>query len=99
MFQFFFVLFLALYSYFVLTSLRPLSQPNTPPVVEIILSVWVLSMIFEEMRQVTIMSYDISVFIIQSRGFQTGGHNPQLGFLSISEVYLVILCHEHCRVH
>ena len=89
MFQLFFVLFLALYSYFVLTSLRPLSQPNTPPVVEIILWVWVLSMIFEEMRQVTIMLYGISVFIIQSSGFHTEG---QLGCLSISEVLYHDLC-------
>ena len=52
MFQISYVILLAVYSCFVLTSLRPLSVPETPPTIEYILWVWVASMIIEELRQV-----------------------------------------------
>ena len=55
MFQLSYVILLAIYSYFVLTSLRPLSVHGTPPTVEYVLWMWVGSMIIEEIRQVRII--------------------------------------------
>ena len=49
------MILLGMYSYFVLTSLRPLSVPGTPPTVEYVLWTWVASMITEEIRQVRII--------------------------------------------
>ncbi|KAI8729643.1 transient receptor potential cation channel subfamily M member 5 [Biomphalaria glabrata] len=49
-----YLIFLGLFSYFLLTNVNPANEPNSPSVVEYIVWVWFLTMMIEEIRQVII---------------------------------------------
>ncbi|KAH9512885.1 hypothetical protein Btru_036877 [Bulinus truncatus] len=49
-----YLIFLALFSYFLLTNVNPVDEPNSPSAIEYIVWVWFLTMMIEEIRQVII---------------------------------------------
>ncbi|CAL1535900.1 unnamed protein product [Lymnaea stagnalis] len=61
-----YLIFLALFSYFLLTNVSPVDQPNSPSGVEYVVWVWFLTMMMEEVRQVIIGDQRSVKYKIQS---------------------------------
>ncbi|GFS15664.1 transient receptor potential cation channel subfamily M member 3 [Elysia marginata] len=49
-----YLIFLAMFSYFLLTNIKPVSEPNSPSALEILVWIWYLTLVSEEIRQIMI---------------------------------------------
>lgn len=56
-----YLFFLAIFTFFVLTDLHPVSTPNAPSIMEVITWCWTVTMVIEEVRQVRRAVYSADI--------------------------------------
>ena len=67
-FQFANIVFLGLFSFFLLTDLHPLGENGAPSIVEIFTWIYTITSVIEEMRQVRYFFFECHCTDMQSRG-------------------------------